>query len=491
VDIKPPLRPFLVILLAGAAAGCGASLQPLKAGPPPTLGSAAPLQKKIPLPASVGVALPDMLPSDGAKNTYPFKTYLEQAFGNAVKAAFAQLGSSDSYGYALEVSVMSSRLSTGAKSFGSSQQTAHFEAEINTTLKNPDGKSVQSKNFSFAADSDFDGAQVPEAVATVSSRLASDFLDSVRNAPWLRSALSASSLAHGEMTAEKMQALASAAAQQALSQKSEATAQAAEIHSDVDEPGYHTKENPDNFAVVVGIAKYSNIPEAEFADRDAAAVQTHLLAMGYPQRNIIMLQGEKATKTGLAKNVETWLPRNVSENSTVFFYFSGHGAPDIKTKEAYLVPWDGDPQFLEDTAYPVKRLYEKLGALKAKRVIVAMDSCFSGAGGRSVLAKGARPLVSQVDAGMVASDGKLVVFGAAAGDQISGTIAKQGHGAFTYYFLRGLGGAAKDDDGRVTVKSLNLYLTPNVEDEARRQNRDQTPQLMPAGVAGAAPILLR
>ncbi len=471
---------FVVIFLTG----CGATLQPLKPGPIQSLG-AAPLQKKIPLPASVTVSLPDVLPSDGGKNTYPFKSYLEQTFGEAVKASFAQLGTADSYGYALEVSATSSRLTTGAKSFGSSQQTAHFAAEVNTTLKNADGKDVQVKNFSAAADSDFDGTTVPEAVAAVSRKLASEFLESVRGARWLRSAQSASSVAGGGgMSAEKMQALAAAAAQQALAdrdQKEEDT-----LHSDVDEASYHVKENPDNFAVVVGITKYSSIPDAEFAERDAAAVQQHLLALGYPQRNIISLVGEKATKTGLVKNVETWLPRNVNENSTVFFYFSGHGAPDIKTKEAFLVPWDGDPQFLEDTAYPVKRLYQKLGELKAKRVIVAMDSCFSGAGGRSVIPKGARPLVTQMEGGIVPAGGKVVVLGAAAGDQISGTMAQQGHGAFTYYLLRGLSGAAKDDDGKVTVKSLSAYLTPNVQDEARRQNRDQTPQLLPAGLDGSS-----
>ncbi len=109
----------------------------------------------------------------------------------------------------------------------------------------------------------------------------------------------------------------------------------------------------------------------------------HLAALGFPQRNIVSLIGPKATKTGLIKELETWLPRNVGPNSTVFVYYSGHGAPDVKSGRSYLVPWDGDPLFLDDTAYPVDRLYQKLGELKAKRVIVALDSCFSGLGGRT------------------------------------------------------------------------------------------------------------
>ncbi len=130
-------------------------------------------------------------------------------------------------------------------------------------------------------------------------------------------------------------------------------------------------------AVVVGVEKYSSLPEAQFAERDAQAVREHLVALGYPMRNIAFLTGQQATKTGLAKNLETWLPSKVTEKSSVFFYYSGHGSPAVKTGQAYLVPVDGDPQYLEDTAYPLNRLYEKLNALKAKQIFVAMDSCFS------------------------------------------------------------------------------------------------------------------
>ncbi|MCR4294897.1 MAG: caspase family protein, partial [Elusimicrobia bacterium] len=75
--------------------------------------------------------------------------------------------------------------------------------------------------------------------------------------------------------------------------------------------------------------------------------------------------------------------------------------------------------------------------------------------------------------------GKVVAFTASAGNQISGSFEEQGHGLFTYYFLKGLNGAAADGSGKVTVKSLYTYIKPVVEDEANRENRNQTPQLMP------------
>ncbi len=248
--------------------------------------------------------------------------------------------------------------------------------------------------------------------------------------------------------------------------------------SDVDAPAYKVSENPDAYALVIGVEKYNTLPDARFAERDAKAMNAHLLAMGYPQRNIVLLTGTQATRTGLAKNLEAWLPNNVTERSTVLFYFSGHGAPDAKTSQAYLVPMDGDPQYLEETAYPIKRLYAKLAALKAKRVLVALDSCFSGAGGRSVLASGTRPLVAKMDLGP--GEGKVVSLSASSSDEITGALEDQGHGLFTYNLLKALTETA----GRGTVSEVYAALKPRVQDEARRQNRAQTPQVFGQSLDG-------
>ena len=241
--------------------------------------------------------------------------------------------------------------------------------------------------------------------------------------------------------------------------------------SDIDKPAFRLPEKPDSFAVIVGIGKYMDLPDAQFAERDAEAVKSQLLALGFPSRNVVQLSGDKAGYKSIEKFVETWLPRNVDENSRVLFYFSGHGAPDPQGGKAYLLPYDGDPNFLENTGYPLQRLYAKLGELKAKKIVVVLDSCFSGAGGRSVLAKGARPLVLEVDT--TAPPGRLEIFAAASASQITSTLEDQGHGTFTYYFLKGLSG----NDGSLTAQGLFNYLKPKVQDAARRQNREQTPSL--------------
>ncbi|MBI2386493.1 MAG: caspase family protein [Elusimicrobia bacterium] len=239
-------------------------------------------------------------------------------------------------------------------------------------------------------------------------------------------------------------------------------------------PRFSAAERPDDLAIVVGIETYSDIAsKAPYAERDADAFKAHVRALGVPERNIVLLKGAKAGKASLEKNLEQWLPRMAKADSRVYFYFSGHGAPDVKTGQAYLVPWDGDPNFLESTGYPVAKLYKKLGELPARQVLVAMDSCFSGAGGRSVLASGARPLVAKIDTG--AAPATVTVLAASAANEISGSLDDKGHGAFTYFLLEGM------NAGKSTPKALAEYLTPRVQDEARRLNRDQTPQLQGDG----------
>lgn len=274
-------------------------------------------------------------------------------------------------------------------------------------------------------------------------------------------------------TKEELASLVQAAVEKAAAKA--APAPKAAPSSDVDRPSYRRPERAADLAVVVGVTKYSDLVEAAHGERDAEAVKDHLIAQGFPSRNVVLLSGEKASRSALEKFVETWLPRNARPESRVVFYFSGHGAPDPASGKAYLVPWDGDPGFLENTAYPVARLYEKLGALKARSVLVALDACFSGSGGRSVLAKGARPLVARADAGAVPAS--LTVLAAAAGEEIASTDEAQGHGLFTYHLLKGLSAAERGADGAISAKALHAYLTPKVQDAARRLNRAQTPTL--------------
>lgn len=236
-------------------------------------------------------------------------------------------------------------------------------------------------------------------------------------------------------------------------------------------------------AVVIGIRSYrERLPQADFADDDAKLLSKYLTrVMGYPDANVATLLNERATRGDFEKYFERWLPNRVRQGDEVVVYYSGHGAPDPKTGQAYLVPHDGDPAYLVETAYPLKRLYAALAKLPAKSVTVVMDSCFSGAGGRSVLAKGARPLVTVQTAPELS--GRVRVLSASGGDQISYAYQDKGHGLFTYFLLKSIKKRAGLNDW--DWKSAFQEAAPQVSDMARREyNGDQIPQWRDASPRG-------
>lgn len=251
--------------------------------------------------------------------------------------------------------------------------------------------------------------------------------------------------------------------------------------SDVDRlPSSSGKPRAHAYAIVIGIEQYQQkLPRADFAAHDAEIMGQYLSnVLGFPEENVVVLLNERATKTGVEKYIEGWLPDHVEQDDSVFIYFSGHGAPNPKTGKAYLVPYDGDPTFVEQTSYPLARLYERLEALPAKEVVVMLDSCFSGSGGRSVIAKGMRPMVLSVENPLLAK-GRTVVLAASSGDQVSSTYDQKGHGLLTYFFLKGLQGEAdRNRDQNIELTELFAYMKPQVERVARREfHNEQSPQL--------------
>lgn len=254
--------------------------------------------------------------------------------------------------------------------------------------------------------------------------------------------------------------------------------------SDVDElPAVKSKPNKNAYALIIGIEQYrQKLPAADFATHDAQVVAEYLVkVMGYSAENVVVLLNDKASKSDFDKYLGRWLSNNVEKDSSVFIYYSGHGAPNPNTGDAYLVPYDGDPSYIDDTGYSLQRLYEQLGRLPAREIVVALDSCFSGAGGRSVLAKGARPLVMNLQSAFVLPR-NITVLAAASGHQISSTYEEKSHGLFTYFMLKGIkDGDVVRQNGSIAVGDLFAFMKPQIERIARKQyNNEQTPQLIGA-----------
>lgn len=243
-------------------------------------------------------------------------------------------------------------------------------------------------------------------------------------------------------------------------------------------PSYKMGERPDDYALLIGIGTYMDAPESKFSENDVSLMREHLLALGWPSRNIITLTGKMAGRAGISKYLERWLPNNMIENSRIFFYFSGHGATDPNTRQAYLLPWDGDAGLLEATGYPLSRLYQKLNALDSKEALVVLDAGFT-----------ARAPVEKPN--MATGDmGDIIALTAASDNETAGVLEGKRHGALTYYFLKGLNEEAQGPEKSVTIKKLFHYVRSQVQEAARAEGRTQTPRLA-TGALGESDLRLR
>lgn len=251
-----------------------------------------------------------------------------------------------------------------------------------------------------------------------------------------------------------------------------------------------TRERPDAIAVIIGNRTYRRAPNVAYAANDAAAMRLYAeRALGIRPGNVLYLEdatlsdmkvlfGDQGVPNGRLHDL---VKPGVTE---VFVFYSGHGAPDPVANRAYLMPTDGDANRLSLTGMPLDILYENLAALGAAHVTVVLDACFSGGTGTGeMLITQASPIGIRVTDPSLrfAASGGATIIAAAEGQQLANWYAEQ-HGLLTWFFLRGLQGAAdRDRDGSVTAGEMHASLRDPANGlpyEARRlTGRDQTPQV--------------
>lgn len=251
-----------------------------------------------------------------------------------------------------------------------------------------------------------------------------------------------------------------------------------------------TADRPDAVAVVIGNKTYQtpDIPNVDYALRDARTMRKYLIrTLGFREENIIFtanatgsdLQRILGTSDTPQGQLHNWVKPGESD---VFVYYSGHGAPAPEKGEAYLVASNTNPNYLSINGYSVEQLYENLSKMPAKSVTVVLEACFSGISSEGgTVVQDASPVELSVENPVMALDNGLA-FTAGAADQIASWYPEKKHGLFTYFFLKGLRGAAdRDGDRAVTGGELGQYVKSKVPYRARRMyNREQTPQVVGA-----------
>ena len=248
-----------------------------------------------------------------------------------------------------------------------------------------------------------------------------------------------------------------------------------------------TIKKPNGIAVIIGNRNYKKkgLPRVEYAINDARVMKKYLIkTLGYDENNILYY--EDATTANFAElfgtnnthqgRLSNMLKQGVSE---LFIYYSGHGAPDIKTRNSFFVPIDADPNYISLSGYSLDLFYKNIAQIETKNITIVLDTCFSGNSDGGYLLSSVSPAIVNVKRTKPKLN-NAVIFSSTKKDQVSAWFHEKKHSLFTYYFLKGLSGSAdKDLNKIITSTELGNYLKKSVPYQARRLNGfEQNPVLL-------------
>ena len=248
----------------------------------------------------------------------------------------------------------------------------------------------------------------------------------------------------------------------------------AKVKSDVDENIPTVKENaPTLFAVIIGNEKYEDETDVPYAECDANVFKDYCQkTLGLQENHIRFISNAGYNDLRRALG---WLKQGLEAyggEGCAIFYYAGHGIPDENEKTAYLLPVDGSGSDVE-SAYSLDKLYQTLGSMQAKNILVFLDACFSGAKRDGKMMASARGVAIKTKVQVPQTN--TIVFTAAQGGETAYPYKEQQHGMFTYFLLRKI----QETKGNVSLGTLADYIVREVKRQSfDSNNRSQTPAVL-------------
>jgi hypothetical protein len=226
-----------------------------------------------------------------------------------------------------------------------------------------------------------------------------------------------------------------------------------------------TAPGEDKYAIVVGVERYipGELPSLEFAEDDAAALGKALTAMDF---STIVMTSQNPNPLHNPTRADPILTairerlRNRTAADTLVIALSGHGVAFKADDDLYFCPAEAR---LDDTStlVSIKRVVDEIGASKAGRKLLIVDTCRSI---RSPAAVGKGKLIELDPAGMFRAappKGAIVLFSCRPGER-SWEVRELGHSIFIQHAIEYLGGKAPDDrypGGEVGVIDMATYVS--------------------------------
>lgn len=231
--------------------------------------------------------------------------------------------------------------------------------------------------------------------------------------------------------------------------------------------------NENTFVVIIANENYRRETSVPYALNDGTIFNEYCKkTLCIPESNIKLFQDATYNDIKYGVNWLTQIANACNGNARVIFYYAGHGIPAEDQTTSFLLPADG---YGSDTStgYDLRSLYEALGSIKAKHVVVFLDACFSGAkrdGGMLSSARGVAIKPKEIK-----PSSNMVVISAAQGDETAYPYTKQKHGMFTYYLLKKL----QETKGEASLGEIYKYVSSQVAKQSILENgKSQTPNVL-------------
>ncbi|MBD2439607.1 SUMF1/EgtB/PvdO family nonheme iron enzyme [Nostoc sp. FACHB-110] len=229
-----------------------------------------------------------------------------------------------------------------------------------------------------------------------------------------------------------------------------------------------------NWAIAVGINQYDYLQRLNYAKRDAESIQ-HFLCNKAGFEKIFFFTddspdiGGKSTRPTRANLrrvfLELFNQPFMGAGDNFWFFFSGHGMRHAERD--YLMPLDGNPADIEETAIPINFVTERLRRCGADNVVLILDAC------RSLGTRAGEGIGRQTEE-EARQKGVISIFSCSP-QEYSYEIDALQQGAFTTALLEGLGIKGQC----ATVERLNQYLNLRVPEIVRQhKNARQTPYII-------------
>jgi len=240
-------------------------------------------------------------------------------------------------------------------------------------------------------------------------------------------------------------------------------------------------KNPNAVAVLVGLEKYENMPEAQWAESDAKIFYDYAKnVLGVSEDRIRILVNENSKYIDFWDNLEFWLNSKVFEDETdIYFYFAGHGLVSEDGLNTYLMPYDARTNLLNRTAISRKEVINFLDNLNPRSATLFLDTCYSGnakGGAKTLVASRGLRVVKKDQIDNIPSN--FTIFSAASSDETAISHPTQKNGLFSYWLMRGMDGEADlNKDEKITNAELQQYVNQKVVKTAIAEGQKQTPQM--------------